>query len=379
MRDEAGNLYGTTYAGGGPSFPGGTVFKLDRAGKETVLYNFASPADGQNPNAGVIRDEEGNLYGTTAGGGAYDRGTVFKLDRAGIETVVYSFSAGTDGGVPEAGLIRDEEGNLYGTTLAGGDLSGCSGAGCGVVFKVDCAGSETVLYRFTGGADGARPFAALIRDEEANLYGTTSNGGEGFSSPVCAPFGCGVVFKLDRAGKETVLYAFTGGKDGANPYAPLLRRGGNLYGTTLYGGNQDAFCSGYCGVVFKLDRTGKETVLYTFTGTTDGANPYAGLIGDEEGNLYGTTGYGGDLANTQAPCDGAGCGVVFKLKLPEECDDDSAAENSTPLSRESAAPTAQNPTAAIAPNGTPPERRSRLPQEPLYPMPDSGAGLNNRM
>ena len=122
------------------------------------------------------------------------------------------------------------------------------------------------------------------------------------------------MFKVDPSGKETVLYTFTGGMDGNLPLAPLVRdQQGNLYGTTLFGGDQGAFCAGFCGVVFKVAPTGKETVLYAFTGQADGENPYAGLLRDKQGNLYGTTGYGGDLGSPQGWCGGIGCGVVFKL------------------------------------------------------------------
>src|SRR5450631_362725 len=193
--------------------------------------------------------------------------------------VLYTFTGGADGANPsaggsDAGLIRDEDGNLYGTTPGGGDLSSayCGSYGCGVVFKVDRLGKETVLHAFTGPPDGAEPLAGLVRDEEGNLYGTTLGGGS-------AGFPVGTVFKLDRAGKETVLYSFTGvGADGSGPYAGVIRdEEGNLYGTTIGGGGSSA-CSGGCGVVFKVDRVGKETTLHAFTGPPDGAGPLAGLV-----------------------------------------------------------------------------------------------------
>jgi len=278
--DSAGNLYGTTYSGGASGY--GAVFKLDPAGTETILYSFTGEADGGFPNA-VIRDSAGNLYGTAGSGGAWNSGAVFKLDPAGTETVLYSFTGRADGAKPLAGLIRDSAGNLYGTASAGG-VSEYTG----VVFKLDTAGTETVLHTFTGGADGGDPEAGLIRDSAGDLYGTTSGGGVSHE---------GVVFKLDATG-ETVLYSFTGGADGSQPVGGLLRdSAGNLYGTTPYGG-----ASGN-GVVFKLDTTGTETVLYSFTGGADGSQPEAGLIQDPEGNLYGTTYYGGAPEN----------GVVFEL------------------------------------------------------------------
>ena len=187
VRDKAGNLYGTTGHGGdGTNF--GTVFKLDTTGKETLLHSFAGGAtDGQNPYAGLVRDKTGNLYGTTSFGGAsgigLGLGTVFKLDTTGKETLLYSFAGGaTDGQSPQAGLIRDNAGNLYGTTVLGG------ASGLGTVFKLDTTGKETALHSFTGRPrDGAIPLAGLIQDAAGNLYGTTVSGGL---------LGLGTVFKL---------------------------------------------------------------------------------------------------------------------------------------------------------------------------------------
>jgi uncharacterized repeat protein (TIGR03803 family) len=284
VRDGAGNLYGTNQIGGDLSgcrgYGCGTVFKVDKTGNETVLYSFTgSGGDGANPNA-VIRDSAGNLYGTTLnGGGASDEGTVFKLDKIGKETVLYRFKGGTDGAGPYAGLVRDPNGNLYGTTYYGGG-SGCDGRGCGTVFRLDKTGKETILHSFSNGSDGVFPYAGLIRDASGNLYGTTAGGGSGSN---------GTVFKLDKTGKETILYAFTGYPyDGGEPNGGLVRdASGNLYGTTTLGGGADY------GTVFGLDKTGNEIWLYTFTGGTDGAYPFAGLVQDSKGNLYGTTSGGG--------------------------------------------------------------------------------------
>jgi uncharacterized repeat protein (TIGR03803 family) len=259
VQDAAGNLYGTTYDGGDLNctngiFPGcGVVFKLDRAGHETVLYSFkGEPGDGRNPCAeGVIRDSTGNLYGTTCYGGAFaNNGIVFKLDSSGHETVLHSFTGRDDGGVPKAGLVRDAAGNLFGSTYYGGS-SACNdgaGVGCGVVFKIDAAGKQKVLHRFTGGKDGANPIGTLLLDGGGNLYSTTFSGGSGD----------GVVFRLDSRGKETVLHEFAG-PDGNGPVGVSIRDGeGTLYGTTYYGGFRDSFL----GTVFKVDRAGKETVLH---------------------------------------------------------------------------------------------------------------------
>jgi len=223
------------------------------------------------------------------------------LDTAGNETVLYNFTGGADGANPEAGLILDDRGNLYGTTGNGGDLSGCGGIGCGVVFKLDPAGKETTLYSFTGGADGSNPSAGLAGDERGNLYGTTYYGGD--ESQFAG--GYGVVFKLDPARKETVLHTLTGGADGGFPYGRLLLSEGNLYGVASGGGDLTK-CGGYgCGVVFRLDRAGSLTLIHTFTGGADGSGPEGGLVRDWAGNLYGATGGGGDAYNS--------AGLVFKL------------------------------------------------------------------
>jgi uncharacterized repeat protein (TIGR03803 family) len=281
IRDSAGNLYGTTVYGGPANQ--GVVYKVDTTGHETVLYSFTGGADGGWPEAGVIRDSAGNLYGTTTSGGALHKGGVYKLDTAGLETVLYSFTGGADGGVPYSGVIRDLAGNLYGTTTAGGT------AGGGVVYKLDTAGLETVLCAFTS-TDGADAFAGVIRDTAGNLYGTSTTRGA---------LNNGFVYKLDAAGHETVLYSFTGGADGGLPYSGVIRDlAGNLYGTTSAGGTAGA------GVVYKLDTTGLETVLHSFTGKADGAGPEAGVIRDPAGNLYGTTEYGGRSSS----------GVIYKIK-----------------------------------------------------------------
>jgi uncharacterized repeat protein (TIGR03803 family) len=280
--DSAGNLYGTSFEGG--KHGRGNVFKVDPSGNETVLHNFAGP-DGGSPEAGVVLDAGGNLYGTTNGGGADDDGVVFKIDPIGNETVLYSFTGGSDGGRPNARLIRDSLGNLYGTTASGGAHNS------GVVYKVDPVGNETVLYAFTGGADGGYPSTPVTRDSAGNLYGTTDSGGT---------HAFGVVYKVDSSGNETVLHSFTNGADGRYPYAGVVRdAAGNLYGSTHNGGH------GKLGVVYKLDASGNLTVLHSFTGGADGAGPGGRLVRDSAGNLYGTTYPGG--ANRK--------GVVYKIDL----------------------------------------------------------------
>jgi uncharacterized repeat protein (TIGR03803 family) len=215
------------------------VFKLSPAATESVLYSFTGGTDGANPEAGLIADSSGNLYGTTTSGGASGFGTVFMLSPAGTESVLYSFTGGTDGGFPTAGLIADSQGNLYGTTSGGGAMPG--GDGYGVVFALSPSGTETVLHTFNFN-DGSRPYGGLIADTKMNLYGTTAFGGTSRA---------GNVFKLPQAGQMTVLHSFAG-SDGANPVAGLIADSkGNLYGTTEQGG---AAPGG--GAVFKLTGTG---------------------------------------------------------------------------------------------------------------------------
>jgi uncharacterized repeat protein (TIGR03803 family) len=316
--DSDGNLYGSTQYGGLPhcgpltrpatAISCGTVFKLDTSGRETVLYRFTfANGDGMMPfdEGSVMRDGQGNLYGTTFYGGDfrcfsdgeyYGCGVVFKLDPNGRETVLHKFegAANRDGAGPAARLVQDGLGNLYGTTNNGGDAY-CTAhyyePGCGTVFKIDAAGHETVLYRFTGmNGDGVIP-TGLIIDAQGNLYGMTTYGGA---------FGYGTVFRVDSSGNETTLYSFRGAGvgDGASPISGLTRDSqGNLYGATLDGG------SGNCddlnpggGTVFKLSPSGQETVLYRFTGTNgDTCFPTSELVLDDAGNLFGFTaviGYG---------------------------------------------------------------------------------------
>jgi uncharacterized repeat protein (TIGR03803 family) len=311
--DQKGNLYGTTNEGGASGFYYGAVFKLTPKGKETVLYSFCSQnrcADGAWPIAGLVFDQKGNLYGTTNGGGNYGFGVVFKLTPKGKETVLYSFCPQgiydcTDGEYPYAGVILDQKGNLYGTTPYGGVAKACpsSPSGCGVVFRLTPKGKETVLYSFCARnncTDGWGPVARLIFDQKGNMYGTTAGGGE---------YGSGTVFELSREGHETVLHSFCaqGGyscPDGARPKAGLVfDLKGNLYGTTEGGGAHGG------GVVFKLAPEGQETVLYSFcaqnweNACTDGYILDAGVVLDQKGNLYGTSDLGG----------ASNCGVVFKV------------------------------------------------------------------
>jgi uncharacterized repeat protein (TIGR03803 family) len=331
-RNEASSpkktLYGTTsgFAGGFGANPNGTIFKVSD-GTLTTLWNFSGGNDGANSTAGLIADEEtGKLCGTTQSGGAFGAGTVFKIDTIDQTlTTIYSFSGGSDGANPAGPLLMDQTGAIYGTTFGGGNFTApiCTLLGsCGVVFKLtppargQTAWTETTIWTFSGGNDGAVPFfGGLIADETGALYGTTGAGGA--FPDECGGVGCGTVFKLTppAAGQTawtlSTLWSFTGGSDGGFPVAGLIAdRNGTLYGTTyMYG----AFGA---GVVFKLTPPGvagqtpwTETVLWPFTGRSDGQDPAGGLIADHKGTLYGTTQFGGNLS-----CAGGfGCGVVFKL------------------------------------------------------------------
>jgi uncharacterized repeat protein (TIGR03803 family) len=276
----------------------------------TELYKFTGLRHGGNPSAGLVRDTAGNLYGTTQYGGNVSCnppdgcGIVFKVTKEGKETVLYDFcsvSGCTDGAFPVAGLVLDSVGNLYGTSRSGGDLSCSPPGGCGTVFKVNANGKETVLHSFSGGAtDGIWPLAGLVRDVAGNLYGTTSQGG---GTGCDYGYGCGTVFKLSKTGKETLLHSFTY-SDGAYPVGGVVRdQAGNLYGTTYEGGNY-CYDDQYCGVAYKLSTSGKETVLHFFSrGDTDGCFPYGTPTIDESGNLYGTT----------SACGSHGAGTVWRV------------------------------------------------------------------
>jgi len=263
---------------------------------------------------GLIMDAQRNLYGATVNGGYYKRtchyggrhgphtcGTVFEVTPTGSEKVLYMFAGPPDGLSPWGGVIRDAQGNLYGTTELGGAYGGAYGYayGCGTVFKLTPTGVETVLHSFcSSSADGAFPRGDLVLDAQGNLYGTTGRGGSQ---------GRGTVFQLTPDGTETVLYNFTGGADGDGPSGLIMDLQGNLYGTTPNGGAYSY------GTVFELTPAGIETVLYSFcskSGCPDGANPSSGLVMDSEGNLYGTTASGGIVGGN---CGSSGCGTVFKL------------------------------------------------------------------
>jgi uncharacterized repeat protein (TIGR03803 family) len=276
----------------------------------TVLHTFEY-TEGSNPQAGLTEDYAGNLYSTAANGGAYEWGTAFKITPRGKFTVLHSFGASaSDAAYPSAPLTLDSKGNLYGTTVLGGDFCDTMGSSpqqCGAVFKITPAGKETVLHAFQGGDpssnDGAFPFSGLVANGKGNFYGTTWGG-----------FNGSVAYQITPAGKETVLYNFSGGP---SLYGPLVEdASGDLWGTG--GGGNDHPCEGGCGIVFRLHKTNTgwtETTTYAFTGGADGAAPWAGLVYDSVHRVfYGVTEYGGSNLNACfADGNPAGCGVLFKL------------------------------------------------------------------
>jgi uncharacterized repeat protein (TIGR03803 family) len=311
----AGNLYGTTEWGGDNGSGMGTVFKLTNGAsgiwKEAVLYSFTGGSDGDSLYSGLILGPAGSLYGTTSGGAL--GGTAFELAPSSdgwTVSYLYKFGNGQDGASPFAGLVLDGAGNLYGTTQNGGPPGGG-----GTVFKLAPSSggvwTETIIDGFTAKDDGLNPEAGLTWDAAGNLYGTTRFGG-GYYQHCSA--GCGTVFKLspnsDGKWKEHMLHRFNwipgGNNDGLAPYAGVIfDSAGNLYGTTAGGG--DNKCEAGCGTVFKLTPLAngrwKETILHTFHFDQDGHAPFGGLVMDKAGNLYGTTTWGG--VN--------GAGTVFKL------------------------------------------------------------------
>jgi uncharacterized repeat protein (TIGR03803 family) len=300
-----GNVYGTTQ-GGGPS-SAGIVFKLTPGGVLTTLYAFCTLPDckdGRTPGYGLIQAKDGSFYGTTlAGGNGY--GTVFKITPAGALTTLYSFCSRTDcpdGSDPEA-LVQAADGDFYGTTYGGGSQ------GAGTIFKMTAVGKLTTLYSFcfeSNCADGASPSSTLVQSSDGDFYGTTSGGG---LSDFCAD-NCGTIFRITPDGTLTTLYDFcaqTGCTDGETPNGALvLATDGNFYGTTEKGGDSGG------GTVFKITPEGMRTTLYSFCprlGCSDGDDPAAGLVQDTNGQFYGTASAGGPGVF----CGSSGCGTVFAL------------------------------------------------------------------
>ena len=306
-----GGLYGTAQLGG--SNGGGMVFSFSPSGGTPKnLYNFCSQTnctDGANPYAGLVQATNGDLYGTTEGGGASGYGAVFNISpNGGTPTWMYSFcsqSNCTDGASPEAALVQATNGDLYGTTRAGG-----ANGDYGTVFSISPGGgTPTWIYSFCSQSDctdGEYPYAGLIQATNGDLYGTTYGGG--------SHAGAGTVFSISPGGgTPTTLYSFCDQSacgDSEYPYAGLVQAtNGDLYGTTGYGGLNSCFASPGCGTIFKITPSGTLTTLYSFcsqSGCADGSHPYAGLVQDTNGDFYGTTTDGGANGNG---------GTIFSLSV----------------------------------------------------------------
>jgi uncharacterized repeat protein (TIGR03803 family) len=324
MFDSAGNLYGTTETGGNREVCSGegcgTVFKLSPSSNgtwtESVLHSFLGSTDAAQPASGVVMDAAGNLYGS-AGGGCIEEcnGTIFELSPSAnstwTESILYTFLGGTDGGFPAA-LTLDAAGNLFSATFSGGVTNSPCG-GCGTVFELSPSANgnwqKTILYNFADGLDGGFPSSGVTFDSAGNLYGETFDGG----SFACPESGCGTVYRLTPASgswKFGVIYTFNGvdGSKGSQPSGGLtIDSVGNLYGTTGTGGNLTCNNGNGCGTIFKLtDSENRFTFskIFEFNGTT-GSSPNTGVIVDASGNLYGSTFAGGNP--------NCNCGVVFDI------------------------------------------------------------------
>ena len=269
-----GDYYGTTYIGG--AYDGGAVYKISPSGAETVIYSFgAADANGYSPYSPLTLGPNGNFYGTTMNGGANYSGTVFMITPNGTETVLHSFAKSTDGYLVESGLVLGSDGNFYGTAAEGGTY------GDGTVFRMTPSGVFTTLNNFSG-TDGSNPYFALVQGSDGNFYGTTSVGGT---------HNLGTIFKITPTGEMTTLYSFSG-TDGQEPYCRLISGpDGELYGTTSFAG------AGGTGTIFKITLSGSLTTLYSFSpysnSNADGAYPLQGLYLGSDGNFYGATTYGG--------------------------------------------------------------------------------------
>ncbi|MBV9102666.1 MAG: hypothetical protein JO060_03690 [Candidatus Eremiobacteraeota bacterium] len=279
VADGKGNLYGTTLFDGPRGY--GTLFKIAPNGTETVLHGFAAGNDGASPFDRPLLDRNGNLFGTTSSGGgpncgSVGCGTVFEVTPDGSEKIIYSFLGDYDGESPWDSVIEDQGGNLYGTTEFGG------GANWGTVFVVSPSGAEKVLHRFSPSTDGGLPIGGVVADRAGNLYGTTA---------CCGPSNAGTVYKIARNGAFSVVHAFRGGTDGQAPYGLTNDDRGTLYGTTVEGGGPGCPSTG-CGTIFKIAPNGTETVIYAFTEGRDGNSPYRSPL-LYNGYLYVTAASGG--------------------------------------------------------------------------------------
>jgi uncharacterized repeat protein (TIGR03803 family) len=323
-----GEFYGTTEAGGG--YTGGTVFKVTRSGTLTTLYSFCSQGgvctDGEVP-VGLVQASNGEFYGATAYGGSFSGGTIFKVTPDGTLTTLYSFCAQPgciDGSKPYAGLIQAADGDLYGTTITGGAFNS------GTIFRITPSGTLKTLYSFcsqNGCADGSGPWGVLVQAANGDFYGTTTLGG--MAGTTCGNDQCGTIFRISASGTFTTIYSFcsqAGCADGSNPFAGLVQAtNGDLYGSTEFSGaGADCAVQGSCGTIFKITPSGTLTTLYSFCskpGCADGNNPQAAFIEAPNGNLFGiTVGHGtigsstifrmspsGTLTTLYSFCAQAGC------------------------------------------------------------------------
>ena len=271
VQGRDGEFYGTTYGGG--LFGNGAVFKITAGGVFTSLYSFTGGDDGGSPQAGLVQGSDGNFYGTTYYDGTNGCGTAFQITVNGEFTSLYSFTNGSDGRFPSAGLVQGSDGNFYGTATGGGTN------GSGTVFNISAGGTLTSLFSFSRANDGANPQAALVQGSDGSFYGTAYGGGTN---------NFGTVFKISASGEFTTLYSFTNGSDGANPVGGLVQGSdGDFYGMAYDGGTNNV------GTVYKISASGTLTSLYTFTNGEDGSNPNDGLVQTSDGGFYGTASDGG--------------------------------------------------------------------------------------
>jgi uncharacterized repeat protein (TIGR03803 family) len=305
IQDAKGNIYGTTRGGGIFCFDDivtcGAVYKVDPEGNETIVHAFQGGGDGAFPDAALIEDAEGNFYGTTAGNGSINAdSTIFKIDREGKEIVLWDFDGPPGGGSQDEPLARDNAGNLYGSSPFGGDVScGYQGLGCGTLYRLTPAGTMQLIHTFTG-PDGIEPEGGLVVGVNQDaIYGTTVQGGNLNCISPNPDFrfdlgGCGTIFRIDSSGKFTTLHEFTGQEDGSSPLGIIQDSAGNLYGIASYGGGTTCVEDSYgCGTIFKFDTTGKFFVLYHFTEEITQPDFAPHLTLDAQGNIYGVNQIGG--------------------------------------------------------------------------------------
>jgi uncharacterized repeat protein (TIGR03803 family) len=309
-----GPSHGKTLPGPGEVFEcdgPGSFFRMSPSGVLTTLHVFVNPANGLGPSGPLVQDRDGNFSGVTEEGGANSAGTIFQISPTGTLTPLYSFCSQpscTDGSYPVGALVQAADGDFYGTTSAGGDATCEAPYGCGTVFKITLGGALTTLHRFSG-ADGQSPNGGLVVAADGTIYGATSLGGPNQNCPNTT---CGTLFKITSAGTFTTLYNFDGGTDGAQPSPLIQAADGNLYGTTYWGGAIES------GAVFRITPSGTLSTLYSFCsnipgeGCADGLAPDAELVQGPDGRLYGTTSAGGFKSGT-AGCLGYGCGSVFSV------------------------------------------------------------------